>query len=246
MALRKGFSLELMGLSQDSKDYHSKVNRASKIRSSEWSSIWGLNPYLSRAKYWHILKGKREREEVSPYLPAILHGHTEEPISYKIFERDYLDPNLRIQTFGARQYWEDPIFSASPDGLICDEKGKLVAGLEIKNPHTRDIPKEVSPDTYEELSYRALQCFLCCAIFEVPYWFLFYTKNKTRESALFKVHFNGELWNQLRGEAKTFLYRTHPPEERVKTKEKKIQAKRMVEGMRVELIEYRPPISEED
>lgn len=246
MALMKGFSLELMGLSQSSPGYHKKINKVASIRSSEWSSIWGLNPYLSRAKYWQILKGKKEREEISSFLPPILHGHTEEPLSANLFRDLYLENGRKLQEFGSRQLWEDPVFSASPDRLITTEKGKLICGLEIKNPHSKEIPREVSKDNYEELSYRALQCFLCCAIFEVPYWYLFYTKNKTKESALFKVHFNGELWNQLRGEAKSFYYRTQPPEERVKTSYKKEQAKRMVEGMSVTLVEYRPPICEEE
>lgn len=246
--LKKGISLRLMGLSQSDKSYHPSVNRAASIRSSEWAAFLGINPYLSRAKYWRILKGQK-RDSPPDFLPHLMHGHTEEPISANLYQKKYLEKDLVMQEFGARQYFLDPIYICSPDRLLINRANgtKVVGGLEIKNPWSKDVPTSSGPLWYKELAHRVLQCFLCMVIFEVPYWYLFYTKNKTRESSLFKVHFNPDFWDTfLYPRSKEFYNSTQPPPDRMPTKEKEANEKLIMENILVELIEYCPPICEED
>lgn len=248
--LKKGISLRLMGLSQKDKSYHPSVTRAARLRSSEWAAVWGVNPYLSRAEYWRILKGK-QRSSPPTHLPCLAHGNREEPITLNLFKKKYLPKGLVMTDFGAKQYFNDPRFISSPDSVLwmINDLGVVEAksGVEAKNPYSKPIPQSVSKEWNNELAHRVLQCFLCMVVFKVPTWHLIYTKNKTKESALFLVHYNHEFWiNVLYPQAVSFYESTQPPPDRMPNKEKANNAGFIMQNILVELIEYCPPICEED
>lgn len=244
--LSRGFSLEIMGLPQKHPSFHDKVNKLASLRSSEWAAVWGLSPYMSRIQLWRVIKGQEERKKLSPHIPALAHGNREEPKSADFFEKIYLKPSQDLQEFGAMQLFDDPRYSASPDRLIV-EYGRMVSGLEIKNPSSKKIPSKVAPQFYEELSHRVLQCFLCMAIFDVPSWHLLYTKFNTQESSLFLVHWNKKFWeDRLYPLSKEFMESTQPPPDRMPTKEKKKNAEWIMTNIKVDHLDYRPPVCEED
>jgi hypothetical protein len=248
--LKKGISLRLMGLSQSDFSYHPSVNRVARIRSSEWAAVWGVNPYLTRAEYWRVLKGKK-RNSPPANLPCLAHGHREEPVTLSLFKKNYLPKGLVMTNFGAMQYFHDPDFIASPDSVLwkINDLGVVEAksGVEAKNPWSKPIPTKVSPEWYSELAHRVLQCFLCMAIFKVPTWHLIYTKNLTKERALFLVHWNNDFWQGfLYPQARAFYDSTVPPPAKVKKEEKQANEHIIMTNIMVELIEYCPPICEED
>jgi hypothetical protein len=179
------------------------------ITGSTWAAVFALSAYLSRPKFWKIIKGIEGFPPDYP-SPAKLYGKEMEPVSrvrfIEIHKAHY--PGCRYITRGSKALKMDIRFGASPDLLIEDEFGDLVEGCELKNPHSKAVPKEVTNDLCGFL----LQCILNMEVFNVPLWNLFIYRHETQEMAWFRIERNHECFkNKLYLETLNFMNSTEVP-----------------------------------
>lgn len=107
---------------------------------------------------------------------ATEHGNYWEPYARAHFERVQ---NVKVQEVGFVTR-EDRIIGCSPDGLIADEDGNWVAGLEIKCPFNASKHIDYLLDGGVPTAYKA-QVHWSMAITGLPWYFMSFLPNPERD-----------------------------------------------------------------
>ncbi|WP_433662540.1 YqaJ viral recombinase family protein [Nocardia sp. CA-128927] len=103
--------------------------RAAGLGGSEISAVLGLNPWES---YWTLWWRKKDR--IPPVLENeyMVMGSLFEPVIYEHYRDNLLPAGHTMTTGTTYRHADHPWMIANPDGLIWDQAGNLVDGIEIK------------------------------------------------------------------------------------------------------------------
>jgi len=134
-----------------------------RVSSTEVASVLHMNPFKSRR---YLFKQKTRQLKPEHWVSdSALNGLYQEQ-----FAMEYLKKNTIFKKFDFKRpglvLGQQYALCASPD-LYCP---KEKFGIEIKSLDTRAIP-EKPEDVYLE---HIIQCLVCCSVFQVTHWYLFY------------------------------------------------------------------------
>lgn len=182
-------------------NYHLIKDKISMISASEFGALFGVSDHMSVAALWRkLVEGKIV---IKPPTPATVHGKVEEKYSkekfFEVWSEQFPQTHyINHQELGTGFLQRDPRFCASPDGIFSwsytdsddIQYGNFKEGLELKNPFSRGIPKQLD---WTYCGY-LLQCVLSMEVFEVDRWNLFFYERKTGDYAWFIIHRNRQFF----------------------------------------------------
>lgn len=209
MTLVKNFHPKLLFSSQDEEKYFEEKEKFHPISASRFAAVFGCSPYISKHAYWQVLRGnKKERKYESP---ASIRGRREEPHSAKFFAELI---GAKLNSSGCKPLTKDTRHCASPDRLFEHPITKQKEGLELKNPDTSPIPRQLN----DKMIGHVFQCILNMEVFGREYWNLLYYDRRNGNYAWFRIKRNEEFFdNYLLPESQAFLQSVKdnkPPSER--------------------------------
>lgn len=171
------------------------AERRRSIGGSDASTLVGLNPYGSMVQLWLDKTG--QLPELRPNS-AMEWGNLLEPVVRDVWlPRTY---DLRIVRAGLLRHPDHPRVHANPDGIVLDDDGVPVAGLEVKTTNWRQAHEWADgqiPDHAE------LQAQLCMFITGLPMWWVVGLIDG-RDPQVRKVHVDAALGALLAGAAARF------------------------------------------